>query len=92
MERLKRKVERFWIPGSSQSSRRTVALFSVGRNGELSELRLSRSSGNELVDQAALEAIRQAVPFETLPNAYKGERIDIEFVFDVNVLGGVSIQ
>lgn len=88
MSRLKRKVEQYWIPGISESSQRTVLLFSVGRNGELSNLRIARSSGNEQVDRAALEAVRQSVPFEQLPAAYTRSSVEIEFTFDVGILGG----
>ncbi|MEO0802176.1 MAG: energy transducer TonB [Cyanobacteria bacterium J06642_2] len=93
MSRLKRKVEQHWIPGISETSQRTVLLFSIGRNGNLSNLRVARSSGNEQVDRAALNAVSQSVPFEPLPAAYTRSNVEIEFTFDVGILGsGLSIQ
>ncbi|MEN9271008.1 MAG: energy transducer TonB, partial [Thermostichales cyanobacterium HHBFW_bins_127] len=87
LARLQRRVERNWIPGQTGQSLRTVVIFSIGRNGELRNLRLGRSSGNSLTDEAALNAIQRSAPFEPLPSGYDGDSVQINFTFDINVLG-----
>ncbi|MGF1577621.1 MAG: TonB family protein, partial [Cyanophyceae cyanobacterium] len=84
---LKRRVEGNWIPGQSGASRRTVVVFSVGRNGSLSNPRISRSSGHQPTDDAALQAISRASPYMALPAEYVGDAVQINFTFDINVLG-----
>lgn len=46
---------------------RVVVAFTVGAEGRLADLRLVESSGSELLDEAALEAVRQAAPFPPFP-------------------------
>lgn len=41
--------------------------FEVLRGGDLSALRLMRSSGSPVLDQAALETVRRAAPFPAIP-------------------------
>lgn len=88
MAALKRRVRRNWFAPETGNSRRTVLEFSLDRRGRLQEVRVARSSGSPNSDQSAIEAVRAAAPFGTLPPSYKGERIDIRFTFDVNVFGG----
>jgi protein TonB len=46
---------------------RVVVAFTVGADGRLAGVRLVESSGSELLDEAALEAVRQAAPFPPFP-------------------------
>ncbi|MEM9535573.1 MAG: TonB family protein [Cyanobacteria bacterium P01_E01_bin.45] len=89
LARLQQRVERRWIPGQSNTSRRSVVTFTVNRNGSVSNVRLASSSGNQQTDSAALTAIQQASPLEPLPAAFTGQSVDIHFTFDLNVAGGV---
>lgn len=88
MAALKRRVRRNWIAPESGNSRRTVLNFMVSRGGGVSRLRVVRSSGSSSSDQAAMDAVRRAAPFGSLPGAYRGDGIEINFTFDVNVFGG----
>lgn len=88
MAALKRRVRRNWIAPESGSSRRTVLNFTVSRSGAVSRLRVVRSSGSSSSDQAAMDAVRRAAPFGSLPSPYRGDGIEINFTFDVNVFGG----
>ena len=88
MAELQRRVKRNWIPPEQGNSRRSVLRFSISRNGEISNLRVGKSSGNPDSDAAAMDAVRRAAPFRTLPAGYKGRTIDIQFTFDINVFGG----
>jgi len=88
---LQRKVEQNWIPGQTGTSRRTVVIFTVGRAGELQSIRLARTSGSQQTDDAALTAIQRAAPFLPLPEAYEGNSVTINFTFDINVLGQLTV-
>jgi TonB family protein len=88
MAELQRRVKRNWIPPEQGNSRRSVLRFSISRNGEISNLKVGKSSGNPDSDAAAMDAVRRAAPFRTLPAGYKGRNIDIQFTFDINVFGG----
>lgn len=44
----------------------TVA-FTIGGNGQVAQVRINRSSGNQLLDQAALSAVQRAAPFPPPP-------------------------
>jgi TonB family protein len=88
MAELQRRVKRNWIPPEQGNSRRSVLRFSISRNGEISNLRVGKTSGNPDSDAAAMDAVRRAAPFRTLPSGYKGKNIDIQFTFDINVFGG----
>jgi TonB family protein len=65
-----------------------IWLSCISRAGEVSNLRVGKSSGNPDSDAAAMDAVRRASPFRTLPAGYKGRNIDIQFTFDINVFGG----
>jgi TonB family protein len=52
------------------------------------KLDLVRSSGNQDTDQAAIDAVKRAAPFDPLPSDYRGTNVDIKFTFDINVFGG----
>jgi periplasmic protein TonB len=64
--------------------RQPVAVFEIGRNGQISNLSIEKSSGNPYYDQAALRAIIGANPFPPLPDEYKQPflRVHLGFNFD----------
>ncbi len=48
---------------------RTVVSFRVDRSGSASAIRVVRSSGYDILDQAALETVRRASPFPDIPSS-----------------------
>ena len=87
MAELQRRIKRSWFPPKDTESKRVQVIFKVHRDGSLSHLRLERSSGLAIADQAALKAIEDAAPFHPLP-AGAPEDVDIQFTFDYNVFAG----
>lgn len=87
MADLQRRIKRAWYPPRGQESKRVVVIFKVHSGGELSDLRIDKSSGTALADQAALQAVTNAAPFRPLP-AGAPSVVDIQFTFDYNVFGG----
>lgn len=87
MAELQRRIKRNWFPPHDPRSNKVIVRFTISVNGEMSNLRLFRSSGLHLADQAALDAIAKAAPFQHLPAGAKDDA-DIEFSFDYNVFNG----
>jgi TonB family protein len=85
MANLQRSIKRNWFPPKGEESKRVVCIFKISKDGELSKLRIDRSSGNAVADQAALKAIQNASDgFHSLPAGSPSD-VDIQFTFDYNV-------
>ncbi|MDF5710321.1 MAG: TonB family protein [Nostoc sp. S4] len=92
LNQLQQQVRQQWLPGLSQSSRRTVLHFSINRSGKLSNLQLAETSGFSVTDQAAINAIQRAAPFAPLPTGYPNNYIHIQFTFNINVYGELNLS
>ncbi|MEX0963223.1 MAG: TonB family protein [Pseudohongiellaceae bacterium] len=59
------------------SLRMLVALFP---NGEVSEIQILQSSGHSILDQAAMEIVSMAAPFDPFPEALRAEADILEII------------
>lgn len=87
MADLQRRIKQVWFPPKAPASANCVIIFNVHLNGEMSGLRVQRSSGIAAYDHAALKAVENAAPFRPLPEGAK-EAVDVQFTFDYNVFQG----
>lgn len=87
MRELQRSIKRNWDPPKGEESRRVVLLFKIARDGRLLSVSVSKSSGLDSADKAALAAVKLTAPFKPLPAEYKESSVDIQFTFDYNVFG-----
>ncbi|MEF3194313.1 MAG: energy transducer TonB [Halothiobacillaceae bacterium] len=55
---------------------RVVVAFTVEADGRLARVRVVESSGSEVLDEAALEAVRQAAPFPPFPDGVERRQWD----------------
>lgn len=62
-----------------------IVLFRILSNGEARDISLERNSGNDVLDQASIQAVRSASPFHPLPIAFKGPSITLRFIFYYNM-------
>ena len=85
MRDLQRRIKMNWDPPKGNESKRVVLLFKISKDGRLLSNRVSKSSGLQSADQAALRAVELTSPFKPLPADFKGSSIDIQFTFDYNV-------
>ncbi|MEH2040168.1 TonB family protein [Nostoc sp.] len=92
LNKLKQRVQQQWLPGMSQSNRRTVLNFTINRSGQVSNLNIVQTSGFNVTDEVALNAIQRAAPFAPLPIGYTKNYIDIEFTFSINVYGELNLS
>jgi len=86
MALLQRRIKSHWFPPRVPTSKQVKVMFKISRSGELSGLKVARSSGLAEADQGALKAVEEAAPFPHLP-AGADSTVDIEFTFDYNVFG-----
>lgn len=84
MKDLQRKIKMNWFPPKSDESRSAMVVFKVHRDGRVSNIRMTRSTGVALGDQAAIKAIQSVSSKLKLP-AGAPEDVDIQFTFDYNV-------
>lgn len=61
---------------------RLVALFSLNREGALTRMEITRSSGYEVLDREAERAIQSAAPFPPFPSTITVSRLNINVSFD----------
>ncbi len=87
MADLQRRIKRAWFPPKGNESKRVSVVFKIHRDGQMSNLRLDKSSGLAIADQAALKAVENAAPFRPLPPGAPDD-VDIQFTFDYNVFAG----
>lgn len=87
MAELQRSVKSSWNPVEIKENEQVVIMFSVNREGNLTgEIKIVQSSGNRVLDESAIQAIKDAEPFYPLPKRYIGSKIDVEFTFDYKTL------
>ena len=82
---LWKKMEPNWLPPSKSEDKGVSTIFAVSRNGDVSDIRIKTTSGDNAIDEAAIKAIKLSAPFGPLPTEYKGEKVNIEFYFDCSV-------
>jgi protein TonB len=84
---LQGKITRNWKQPSSRftggDAPTARVSFTVMRSGDITNLRVSRSSNWPTVDQSAVEAVRSSAPFAELPGTYLGDRLDVTIDFTV---------
>ena len=82
---IKRRVKRNWNPKYSLEDHTTVVSFAIQRNGQISFLKIRRTSGSQTVDREALEAVQKSGPFDPLPTNYPSEMLNVEFNFNIYI-------
>lgn len=83
---MQRRIKRAWFPPKGNESKKIVLKFKIAKNGSVSDIRLSRSSGMQIADEAAMTAIQNA-GLPPLP-AGTDDQVEIKFTFDYNVFNG----
>ena len=82
---IQRRVRRNWNPKFTMEEYTTVLNFSIKRNGQITGLKVVRTSGSEDVDREALEAIQDSAPFDPLPANFPLDSINMRFNFNIYI-------
>jgi len=92
---LKRKIEMAWnYPLKAQENNwggRLNIVFTIEKNGNVSSIKLVKSSGYEILDDAAISALKYASPFNPIPESIGEDRLRISASFEyITSLFGVK--
>lgn len=83
MADIERRIKRAWFPPKGFEDRRITITFKVSKNGDVSEIQITKASGIELADQAALNATKNAAPFRQLPpDVSESQQFEMTFAFN----------
>lgn len=91
MRGLQRKVRPNLVINNVSETQKVTLSFNINKRGEVSDLKITKSSGNQKLDAAALAAIEKSSPFAPLPSWYKGEGICVNF-YTGKLFVGASIK
>lgn len=86
LHEVKNRIKKSWVlkAGNEILGRdgQLLIVFTLANNGRLLRVELDTSSGQAILDRAALTAVRQAVPYPAFPDHIKLKRLNIRAVFD----------
>lgn len=83
---MERKIKLNWHPPKSNEGDKVRVLFTIDRDGSMSDLHILQSGNSAKANEAALDAVSNASSgFEPLPKGAP-EDVKIEFTFKYNVL------
>jgi periplasmic protein TonB len=71
------------IDARIRTAPQVIVTFTLYRNGSISGLRISQSSGIPPLDRSAQRAILDASPFPQMPPQFPKDQTDIDFVFEL---------
>ncbi len=83
---LKEMISRHWIypPDARENllEGKLLVLFSLGKEGNLIQIKINKDSGYEILDQEAVRAIRTAAPFPSFPEHITVSRLHVNTRFE----------
>jgi protein TonB len=69
-----------WLRPSIGGQVEATIHFRIDKNGRISDVRISRSSGYNSFDLAGLRAVQQAAPFPRLPQSYQHKTLGVNLI------------
>ncbi|MGF1591090.1 MAG: TonB family protein [Pleurocapsa sp.] len=84
-DEVKRRVKRNWNPSYRVEEYTTFLTFDIEKNGQITGLRVTQSSGSEKVDQESLAAVQNSAPFDPLPAEFPLEALEVKFSFNIYI-------
>lgn len=86
VEAVQRRVSGNWLESTVDPSvsfaPRCIVTFTILRDGTVTNIQITQSSGNQSVDSSAVRAIASSNPLDRLPGGYGGSSVNVEFWFD----------
>lgn len=73
-------IQSHWLRPAIGGGVEVVVHYRIRRNGDISELRITRSSGYSSFDLAALRAVRSAAPFPRLPQGFRHNSLGVNLI------------
>jgi len=71
------KIERYWNPPSENKTVSVTVAFTIFGSGLISDVRVVKSSGNVMLDNLGVRAVKLAAPFGKLPPGFTGNELEL---------------
>lgn len=84
MTQMKKAIQAKWISPKLTKGKNAVAVFSIQRDGSITDAELAESSGNSEVDASAMAALKAASPLAPLPKG-SPKHVQIRYKFEWKV-------
>lgn len=84
MAGMKKSIQAKWTPPKGFDEKKVVAVFSIQRDGTITQPEIVESSGSQEIDQSALKALKDASPLVPLPKGAP-KHVQIRYQFDWHV-------
>jgi protein TonB len=84
LKELHTRIKHAWAPPPGDTHKAEI-LFRIKRNGQLSSIKIVKSSGNEESDESAMTAIAGCAPFKPLPTGFASDYLDLLYTFNYTV-------
>jgi protein TonB len=86
VDAVQRRISGNWLQStvdpSVGSAPRVIVVFTILRNGTVTNVQVTQSSNNYSVDSSATRAVKESSPLAPLPAEYSGSNVNVEFWFD----------
>jgi TonB family protein len=84
LRQLQAKIGERWVPprNATAGGERAIVVFEIGRDGQIKEPAVEKTSGNAIYDQSALRAVMEASPFPPLPPEFRAPSLRVHFGFE----------
>jgi protein TonB len=86
VEAVQRRISGNWLQSTIDpnisAAPRVVVVFTIFRNGTVTNIQLTQRSNNNSVDTSAIRAVSESSPLQPLPPGYSGSSVNVEFYFD----------
>lgn len=86
MSNVTTTLRKNWTPPDFLEEAHTRILFKLNRNGEVYSASILESSGNQIYDEAAINALKKSVPFENFPQNTSRQSLAINYSFDTSLV------
>ena len=80
---VKQRIKRNWNPSYTSQEQTTYLTFNIQKSGQITDLKVTESSGSEKLDRESVEAVQNSGPFDPLPPDFPLEALEIEFSFNI---------
>jgi TonB family protein len=82
MKNVQEKLRTTWQPPDFMEEGHVTVFFKLTRQGRVLSAKIIESSGDDIYDESALEAIKESVPFGDFPEDSLREFLSVKYSFD----------
>ena len=93
MNTLQGQIQKNWNPPDFlEKDGHATIMFSINRCGDIISTQIVESSGDEVFDESAMEALRKASPFNHFPANTSRGSLTIKYSFDTSIVKTDNMQ